>query len=123
MRRTVWVWVVATSILAGCAAGLELRPPSVEPGGVRFTVHLPSAQSVAVSGGFNGWSPSSHPMTRVGSDGLWSAIVPLAPGEYPFMYVINGAQWLTPPLAEDYVEDGFGNRNGLVIVREPDGRR
>ncbi len=48
---------------------------------------------------------------------LWSVTVPLKAGEYPFMYVIDGMQWITPPQAEDFVTDGFGQINGVVIVR------
>lgn len=123
MQSTIGAWIVVGSLLAGCAAGVEPRPPFSETDGVRFTVRLPSAQSVAVAGGFNAWSAAGHPMTRVGSDGLWSVVIPLPPGEHPFMYVVDGAQWLTPPQAEDYVEDGFGNRNGLAVVREREGQR
>jgi 1,4-alpha-glucan branching enzyme len=123
LRTTIWTWILAMSVLTGCAVGLEPRPPFSETGGVRFTVRTPSVQSVAVAGGFNGWSASSHPMTRVGPDGVWSLVIPLPPGEHSFMYVVNDTQWLTPPQADDYVEDGFGNRNGLVIVREREGRR
>lgn len=123
LRTTIWIWFLAMSVLAGCAAGPEPRPTVSEASGVRFAVRLPSAQSVAVAGGFNGWSASSHPMTRVGSDGVWFLVIPLPLGEHAFMYVVNGTQWLSPPQADDYVEDGFGNRNGLVIVREREGRR
>lgn len=49
--------------------------------------------------------------------GIWSVDVPLAEGEYSFMYVIDGMQWMTPPQAEDFVTDGFGQTNGVVIVR------
>ena len=56
------------------------------------------------------------PMTIV-EGALWSVMVPLTPGEYPFMYVIDGGQWITPPHAEDFVTDGFGQTNGVVIVR------
>jgi hypothetical protein len=33
------------------------------------------------------------------------------------MYLIDGTRWITPPLAEDFVIDGFGQTNGVVIVR------
>jgi hypothetical protein len=33
------------------------------------------------------------------------------------MFVIDGTQWITPPLADDFVDDGFGARNGVVVVR------
>ncbi len=41
----------------------------------------------------------------------------LPAGEHKFMFVVDGEQWMVPPLAEDYVDDGFGSRNGVVIVR------
>jgi len=31
--------------------------------------------------------------------------------------LIDGTRWITPPLAEDFVTDGFGQANGVVIVR------
>jgi hypothetical protein len=33
------------------------------------------------------------------------------------MFVIDGERWITPPLADDFVDDGFGSRNGVVVVR------
>lgn len=75
------------------------------------------AHSVSVAGDFNQWSATSSPLAREGSGGLWSVVVPLPPGEHHFMYVVDGAQWISPPLAEDYVDDGFGSRNGVVVVR------
>lgn len=54
---------------------------------------------------------------KLDGDGRWGLVVPLGSGEYLFMYVIDGQQWLTPPRAEDYLADGFGNRNGVVTVR------
>ena len=43
--------------------------------------------------------------------------MPLPAGEHKFMFVVDAEQWMVPPLAEDYVDDGFGSRNGVVIVR------
>lgn len=56
-------------------------------------------------------------MKMVHGSGLWSVDVPLAEGEHAFMYVIDGTRWMTPPQAEDFVTDGFGQTNGIVIVR------
>lgn len=91
----------------------------VTPDGVRFMLTQPDAQSVAVAGSFNGWSTAVHALARSGSKDVWSALVPLAPGEYLFMYVVDGTRWVSPPLAEGYVDDGFGSRNGIVVVRSP----
>jgi hypothetical protein len=43
--------------------------------------------------------------------------VRLKEGEHTFMYLVDGVRWVTPPLAEDFVTDGFGHMNGVVIVR------
>lgn len=74
------------------------------------------AHSVALAGSFNQWSPISNPLERDGSKGIWTALVPLPPGEHLFMYVVDGA-WISPHLAEYFLDDGFGSRNGVVVVK------
>ena len=112
--RTAFVATVA-AMSASCA-GTMARAAVVTPDGVRFTLAHSSAKSVSVAGDFNDWSSSAHPLMRNGP-GRWSAVVALPAGEYKFMFVVDGEQWMGPPLAEDYVDDGFGSRNGVVIVR------
>jgi 1,4-alpha-glucan branching enzyme len=85
--------------------------------GVRFTFASPGAGTVSLAGSFNQWSVSSHPMTRARSTGAWAIVVRLPPGEHLFMYVVDGTQWISPPFAEDFMDDGFGTRNGIVVVR------
>ena len=43
--------------------------------GVRFTVWAPHAAAVAVTGNFNQWDPTAHPMEKVEESGLWSLFV------------------------------------------------
>jgi len=93
-------------------------PPLATPTGVRFVLMRAEANSVALAGSFNQWSTSSHPLARVKAGGLWTIVVRLPPGEHVFMYVVNGTEWVSPPLAEDYVDDGFGAKNGIVVVRQ-----
>ena len=109
--------LTAAVVSASCAAAVTARAPVVTTDGVRFTLAHASAKSVSVVGNFNEWSASAHPLARNGSAGMWSAVVVLPPGEHAFMFVVDGSQWIVPPLAEDYVDDGFGSRNGVVIVR------
>jgi 1,4-alpha-glucan branching enzyme len=92
-------------------------PPMSLAGAVRFTVLAPGARKVFLVGSFNGWKTGATPMKIMDSSGLWSVDVPLKEGEYTFMYLIDGLYWLTPPLAEDFVTDGFGQTNGVVVVR------
>lgn len=93
----------------------ELPKPSA--GGVHFTMLAPGARKVFLVGSFNGWRTGATPMKIMDSSGLWSVDVPLKEGEYTFMYLIDGTRWVTPPLAEDFVTDGFGQTNGVVVVR------
>lgn len=107
--------LVAAIAPASCAAA-RARAPVETSDGVRFTLSNAEAMSVAVAGTFNDWSAVAHPLTRAGAR-LWTAVVTLAPGEHQFMFIVNGTEWVTPPMAEDYVDDGFGSRNGVVVVR------
>lgn len=119
--RFSWTAFIVIMVLYGCLACA--KPPAMKPsvptplaGAVRFTLLAPGATQVVLVGSFNGWATDATPMTIV-EGALWSVTVPLNPGEYPFMFVIDGGQWITPPHAEDFVTDGFGQTNGVVIVR------
>ena len=99
---------------ASCAAAMADRAPIETPDGVRFTFANAAATSVSVAGNFNEWSASANPLARSGK--VWTGVVTLPPGEHLFMFIVDG-KWMVPPLAEEYADDGFGSRNGVVIVR------
>ena len=103
--------------IVGASCAIRPAPPVVTAGGVRFVLMQPAARSVALAGSFNQWSATSHPLAREGSRGIWTIAVILPPGEHLFMFVVDGTQWISPPFAEDYVDDGFGAKNGVVVVR------
>jgi 1,4-alpha-glucan branching enzyme len=110
--------MVATIVCTACSPGVK-RPslaPLVTPAGVRFSLVRAEVNSVALAGTFNQWSISSHPLVREGTSNVWTLVVPLPPGEHLFMYVVDGTQWITPPLADDFLDDGFGSKNGVVVV-------
>ena len=109
--------VVAAGMGLSCAAVLAPVAPVSTRDGVRFVLVRPDASSVAVVGTFNQWSISSHPLLQDPSSDAWTTLVPLSPGEHLFMYVVDGTHWLSPPAADDYVDDGFGAWNGVVVVR------
>jgi 1,4-alpha-glucan branching enzyme len=109
--------LVAAIVNTSCAGRIAPAAPVATPAGVRFVLLQPAARSVALAGSFNQWSANLQPLAREGSRGLWTIVVPLPPGEHLFMYVVDGTRWISPPLAEDYVDDGFGAKNGVVVVR------
>lgn len=121
MTRRRLLLAIATAIGAGlsasCAAAIVQTAPVVTHDGVRFVFVHPGAHSVTLTGSFNEWSTSSHALARDQSSGVWTVVVPLPPGEYLFMYVVDGIQWISPEVAEDFVDDGFGVKNGVVVVR------
>jgi 1,4-alpha-glucan branching enzyme len=106
----------AAALGAACAA---VRPQATvaTPAGIRFAFVDPEAGSVVLAGTFNQWSLSAHPLARMGSRGVWTIVVALAPGEHRYMFVVDGERWVMPPMAEDYLDDGFGSKNGVVVVR------
>ncbi len=49
--------------------------------GIHFAVWAPNARQASVTGDFNGWNRSSHPLCLKGPSGIWEGFIPgLAPG-------------------------------------------
>lgn len=74
----------------------------------------PSVQNVSVVGSFNNWDPKATPLSR--QDGVWSTVLVLAPGSYEYMFLENGARFVTDPLAMQTRDDGFGGANAVLDV-------
>jgi 1,4-alpha-glucan branching enzyme len=104
---------VVILVCSGCAAE-RWEGARVATGGVRFQMRQPDARSVAVAGDFNGWSQTSHQMTRNGD--LWTCVIALPPGEHAFMYVVDGMSWVPPADTVTLAPDGFGGLNGKIVV-------
>jgi 1,4-alpha-glucan branching enzyme len=117
VRRAIVATVLALSTLgSSCASPLAQPPATTSAAGVAFVHVDESASSVAVTGTFNQWSASSHPMARAGATGQWTTMVRLPPGEYQYLFVVDGTRLVVPVAASEYVEDGFGSRNAVVVV-------
>ena len=82
---------------------------------VRLVMVQPTAATVAVAGDFNGWDPARTPLLRSDS-GMWTATIKLKPGRYQYMFVIDGKEWQTDPLASEVSQDGFGQQNAVIEV-------
>ncbi|MEK7869828.1 MAG: isoamylase early set domain-containing protein [Nitrospirota bacterium] len=115
--RIAMVSLALVVAMSACALTIKPDVPKPVTGGVRFTYFAPTANTVYVVGSFNGWVKGATLMKREGQTGVWIAEVMLLPGEHTFMYLVDGKEWVAPPLAEDFVTDGFGQTNGVVIVR------
>jgi len=93
-----------------------------EPVYVQFQFEAPDAASVAVAGDFNGWIPDVD-LADPDGDGIWSGRLLIAPGVHKYMFVVDGTDWMPDPLSEQYVEDGFGNRNSVLAITGGAGAR
>jgi hypothetical protein len=87
---------------------------------VRLVVLQPDAHTVQVAGDFNGWNPASTSLEQI-SNGAWTVTLPLQPGRYEYMLVVDGQHWIADPLATELSDDGFGARNAVLDVRRPAG--
>lgn len=68
---------------------------------------------VYIAGDFNNWSPTASLMTEI--DGLYEKTLYLKKGKYGYKFIVDG-QWVTDENADDFVSDGFGGQNSIIIV-------
>jgi hypothetical protein len=91
-----------------------LLPRKVD-GGILFRYRDPAAGSVSVVGGFNGWDPGRSPLSGPDGEGVWEGVVAIPPGRWRFSFVVDG-EWVPPPEAVLFEDDGFGGRHGILDV-------
>ncbi|MBI3003601.1 MAG: glycoside hydrolase family 13, partial [candidate division NC10 bacterium] len=115
LGRKAWGIALALLVSPGCAGPSPGYPPIRVPGGVLFRLAAPAARQVFVVGTFNSWDPASSPLQHRTGNGHWEAVVSLPPGRHLYMFVVDG-EWKTPPDAPHLLDDGFGRRNGMLII-------
>lgn len=99
----------------GSSAPAAAAPPTVL---VRLVIMEPGARTVQAAGDFNGWNPARTPLEQLAT-GAWAVTLPLEPGRYEYMFVVDGERWVADPFAVDESDDGFGARNAVLDVRPP----
>jgi Glycogen recognition site of AMP-activated protein kinase len=86
---------------------------------VDVTFTLPAevqAESVALCGEFNQWSPDDIRLERDGG-GTWRTTVALEPGRtYRYRYLLDGERWENAPQADGYLPNPYGSVDSVVIV-------
>jgi Glycogen recognition site of AMP-activated protein kinase len=117
--RPVWSLALAAALVAVAILPGHGPEPMLgaEEGIAQFVGRFPGARSVDVVGSFTNWRPGAVRLHDVDHDGIWRASVVLPVGQHEYMFVVDGERWVADPLAERYVDDGFGRRNALLFVR------
>lgn len=77
----------------------------------------PNTYSVHVVSDFNHWSKTATPMHDFDSDGIWEAMLNLAPGNYHYRFLLDGAMWIKDPGNPNW--DGEYS-NSILWVKHPD---
>lgn len=85
---------------------------------VNFTLPDPDRTfvSAAVIGSFNKWEEKGFEMTYNVEQQAWVLQHELPPGDYKYVFLVNGNAPVVDPHAVFYVQDSFGNRNALLQV-------
>ncbi|HBO98322.1 MAG TPA: hypothetical protein DD637_00570 [Verrucomicrobia bacterium] len=83
---------------------------------VSFTVHADKGKAVYVAGSFNKWDPTAKKMSYKARQGIYSATVNLAPGEYQYKFVIDGT-WCADPENVNAVPNDQGTFNSVIVVK------
>lgn len=75
-----------------------------------FLINHPQAKVVQIVGDFTNWEPIT--LNKKGE--LWELKVNLRPGQYRYIYIIDGMPFLDPQ--KEIFEDQFGNKNSIIYV-------
>jgi 1,4-alpha-glucan branching enzyme len=124
------VLVVLASLSAGCGITRAIRPRVKSPleteDGVLFRYYAPSAIRMNCAGDFNQWCDTANgrpidvqmePMTLDKQTGIWSIVIPLAPGTYQYKFIIDGGIWQHDTNNLNTAPDGYGGLNSILTVK------
>lgn len=77
-----------------------------------FILYQPKAKTVQIAGDFTKWEV----VALTNRNGMWEIKLHLKPGEYKYIYIIDGIPTLDPQ--RDIYEDAFGNKNSVIYVQK-----
>lgn len=73
-----------------------------------------NASSVHLTGSFNGWSATSHPMTL--ENGIWKTSIQVPAGVVHYKFVVDGTNWIQDAANPFKNPDGYGGFNSLAVA-------
>lgn len=83
---------------------------------IRFVYIDEDAEQVAVAGNFSDWEPVEMASQEMNGKKVWTGLVPVERGEHHYMFIKDGEEWISDPLAEIQRDDGFGNKNAVIFL-------
>ena len=100
----------------------SISPGSTVPGVIRRVVFrlscswAPAARQVSVVGPFNSWDPHMHLLVHDPREDCWTTVVFLPPGEYAYLYDVDG-NWQNDPDDDGRIPTGRGGAFSLKVVK------
>ena len=88
---------------------------------VVFNIEFPEARSVSVIGTFNNWKTKGFELQLDKDRKVWSLTVLLPEGRHEYAFLVDGEKVVSDPGALFFQEDGFGQRNAVLILRKNNG--
>ena len=88
---------------------------------VTFTLNMPGASNVDVIGSFNRWTPNGFRMHWDERRGLWILSARLERGRYEYAFLVDNQVVVPDPKALLQQDDGFGNKNSILIIERDNG--
>ncbi len=82
---------------------------------VAFSVRAEPGSKVFLAGSFNNWDPTAKEMVSKKADGVFTATLQLAPGDYQYKFVIDGT-WCADPECPDWIQNDHGTLNSVKHV-------
>ena len=107
----------------------RLPPPHKTNGKILFQFDAPSARMVNLAGNFpdNEWLKNGDKVDVMfddgtngdlnSGDGIWSIEKNLSTGRYEYKFVVDRNTWLEDPNAIETIDDGYGGKNSVLIVK------
>ncbi len=81
----------------------------------RYQPPISGVREIFLAGTFNDWNVGATPMRDQDGDGVWEAMLLLAPGDYEYKFVADGT-WITDEKADAFVDDPYGGKNSVIHV-------
>jgi len=83
---------------------------------IRFIYIDEDAEQIAVAGDFSDWNPVEMTSQEMNGKKVWTGLISVERGEHHYMFVKDGEEWISDPLAEVQRDDGFGNKNAVIYL-------
>ena len=86
---------------------INTSPKNIE---VTFQIKYTQAKVVQITGDFTKWEP----ILLTNKNGVWEISLKLKPGEYKYIYLIDGKPYIDPQ--KDVYGDSFGTKNSVIYI-------